>query len=660
MTMRLLLVIVAALFDKAAGVELEESEGRRGWGRMYARSSFFVAVGNRAGNSEDDELEDEFDLREGSHTAALDGSQEFAQEVNKLQTDSTSEISKGGSGDEDKDSNTEKNEDKNKDDNEDTDNDKEDKAQDEKRQQSKDTTGNMYKKLSNKKTVETLKIEQGDRTQEAKAKANRKEEIEKAAKAKSQKLAKKKQAAKTCSAKLCKVAGYVPAAYNWVQTMKAEEPHQWVPGPKYSKDVLAKLQSMLHPVWQAANGHKGEDGQRQWKEKDALVIQFPPGTMVYDSSNKKVDPNNLLDKPESESYVTLTVKGKLFHSQQCLMEARVGVQACPANHQPLDEGGTQDTAECKPCKQGYVLADVQTSLIRGRTNTHKKAAECDRWFTYADTVFRNAFSLFSSSQLARRIQKCRNAKLKRQTLQSKMQSSISAKQVSLKSLQKVSAVSNQIPGYTPKAYEMLHMLLKGGNTTGKVEVTAEAEELGEARPLPAYSRDVMEGLQNLLYPKWKLKNGQHMGLDGKGRDWTKKDALVIRFGSIATYDHSNKKVAPHILLQNPGHESYVTLTVTGKLFEPQQCSMEARVSVQVCPASKQSGTQDAAQCKRCKKGYTVADVQTSLIEGKEAASCSPWFVYADTVFRTAFSTVSSSENAGRVKKCSRKQRNSHE
>jgi len=52
-------------------------------------------------------------------------------------------------------------------------------------------------------------------------------------------------------------------------------------------------------------------------------------------------------------------------------------------------------------------------------------------------------------------------------------------------------VSNQIPGYTPKAYEMLHMLLKGGNTTGKVEVTAEAEELGEARPLPAYSRDVM-------------------------------------------------------------------------------------------------------------------------------------------------------------------------
>jgi len=57
-----------------------------------------------------------------------------------------------------------------------------------------------------------------------------------------------------------------------------------------------------------------------------------------------------------------------------------------------------------------------------------------------------------------------------------------------------------------------------------------------------------------------------MGLDGKGRDWTKKDALVIRFGSIATYDHSNKKVAPHILLQNPGHESYVTLTVTGKLL----------------------------------------------------------------------------------------------
>jgi len=483
------------------------------------------------------------------------------------------------------------------------------------------------------------------------------------------KMAAKKEP-KPCTSESCQVEGYRPLAYEMVQKMKAEEPQAWVPGMQYSKTVLENLQSILPPEYKK---------DECWQKEKALVIDFVKGTTIYDKSGGKVDPETLFEKPEDESSVAFTIKGKLFQSKDakdnCEMEARVSAQACPPTYQKT--GGRKQVRECEKCTRGYLLANVDTTLKQGKNNK-----ECKQWFVYADTVVRNAFDLFSSADIAQRVDKCLDKGLDLgRKLGSSIESAFGPKSVAVaQKPQNISGITSLLPGYTPKAYEMLQLLVKGGSG-------------------PSYSTFMVDKIkQKVLLPAWQAGPGQQ----STNREcWVTNKTyapLVIQIGDATIFDSNKNKVDPGELIKKPASESYVTLTVKGKIFqqpEPpclmaeQQCSMKVRVSAQACPASKHNPTStcsggggdstlgDAAEdhkkddkdtkkdkndskgqekkkgteCKVCYQGYMMTNVQTTLVEGEGAASCASWFTYADAVFRTAFSTVSSAEIAGLVQKC---------
>lgn len=514
---------------------------------------------------------------------------------------------------------------------------------------------------------------------------------------------KPKKPPKPCTPKSCLIEGYRPLAYEMVQKMKAEEPQAWVPGMLYSKTVLKNLQSILPPECNETSCSKDKKDSC-WQKEKALVIDFVKGTTVYDKNGTKVKSEMLFEKPEDESSVVFTIKGKLFQSKDakdnCLMEVRVSAQACPPTSQKT--GGRQQVRECDKCSRGYVLAEVDTAL-----KEEKNGRKCKQWFAYADTVVRNAFNLFSSAEIAQRVDKCLDKGLDLgHELKSSTANTFSPKRVSV-TQKSQNAVTSLFPGYTPKAYEMLQKLVNG--TSG-----------------PDYSKFVMDKIkQKVLLPAWYAGPGQQ----ATNREcWATNKTytpLVIQLGNATIFDSKKNKVDPGTLVKKPTSESYVTLTVKGKIFQKpqppclmaqQQCSMKVRVSAQACPASKHKPTcsgggggqadgiaaeahnndnkrpcdkddkkggptlgdtaedhnkddkdtkkeengskgqekkkgKSYLECRVCHHGYTMTDVQTTLVEGKDTASCSSWFTYTDAVFRTAFSSIVSAENAGRVQKC---------
>merc|ERR1712054_568018 len=96
--------------------------------------------------------------------------------------------------------------------------------------------------------------------------------------------------------------------------MKAEEPQAWVPGMLYSKTVLKNLQSILPPECNETSCWKDKKDSC-WQKEKALVIDFVKGTTVYDKYGTKVMSEMLFVKPEDESSVVFTIKGKLFQSK---------------------------------------------------------------------------------------------------------------------------------------------------------------------------------------------------------------------------------------------------------------------------------------------------------------------------------------------------------